>query len=178
MVRVRTNRTDGEVAVTNVDFVREVYQASYRRLVGQLVGPCGDVATAEEVVQEAFVRAIAQGGAFHRTDNPEAWLRRVAVNLARSRRRRWIKYAGLVPRLAEPATVPDLSPDHVTLMAALQRLPRVQREAIAMHYLADLPVHEIASALGVPPGTVKARLSRGRTALAQLLDDPSEVPHV
>jgi len=87
-------------------------------------------------------------------------------------------YAGLVPRLAEPATVPELSPDHVTLMAALERLPRAQREAIAMHDLADLPVHEIAAALGVPPGTVKARLSRGRAALADLLSDGPEVPHV
>ena len=88
------------------------------------------------------------------------------------------KYAGLVPRLAEPSIVPDLSPDHVTLMAALAQLPGVQREAIVMHHLADLPVHEIASALGVPSGTVKARLSRGRAALAQLLSDPSEAPHV
>jgi RNA polymerase sigma-70 factor (ECF subfamily) len=84
----------------------------------------------------------------------------------------------LVPRLAAPATAPDLSPDHVTLMAALEQLPRVQREAIAMHHLADLPVNEIAAALGVPPGTVKARLSRGRAALAHLLEDQSEVRHV
>ena len=76
------------------------------------------------------------------------------------------------------ATVPELSPDHVTLMAALERLPRAQREAIAMHDLADLPVHEIAATLGVPPGTVKARLSRGRAALADLLSDGPEVPHV
>jgi RNA polymerase sigma-70 factor (ECF subfamily) len=164
--------------MTNEDFVRDVYRASYRRLVVQLVGLCGDVSTAEEIVQEAFVRAIARGAAFPHTDNPEAWLRRVAVNLAHSRWRRLRKYAGLVPRLAEPATIPDLSPDHVTLMAALARLPRVQREAIAMHHLADLPVHEIASALGVPEGTVKARLSRGRAALAQLLKEPAEVPHV
>ncbi len=164
--------------MTDKDFVREVYLTSYRRLVLQLVGPCGDFSTAEEVVQEAFVRAIAQGGAFSRTDNPEAWLRQVAVNLARSRWRRLVTFAGLVPRLAAPASVPDLSPDHVTLMAALEQLPRVQREAIAMHHLADLPVHEIAAALGVPPGTVKARLSRGRAALAHLLEDPSEVRHV
>jgi RNA polymerase sigma-70 factor (ECF subfamily) len=71
-----------------------------------------------------------------------------------------------------------VSPDHVTLMAALERLPRVQREAIAMRHLPDLPVHEVASASGVPLGTVKARLSRGRAALAQLLEDPSEVLHV
>ena len=164
--------------MTDEEFLRDVYKASYGRLVAQLIGSCGDVATAEEVVQEAFVRAIAHRAAFCRTDNPEAWLRRVAVNLARSRWRRMKTYAGLVPRLAEPATVPELSPDHVTLMAALERLPRAQREAIAMHDLADLPVHEIAAALGVPPGTVKARLSRGRAALADLLSDGPEVPHV
>lgn len=164
--------------MTKEEFVRDVYEASYRRLVSQLVGPCGDIPTAEEVVQEAFVRAIAQGAEFRRTDNPEAWLRHVAVNLARSRWRRLKKYAGLMPRLAEPTSTPDLSPDHVTLMAALERLPRGQREVIAMHHLADLPVDEIAAALGVPSGTVKARLSRGRAALTRLLADGSEVPHV
>ena len=54
-------------------------------------------------------------------------------------------------------------------MAALRRLPLAQREAIALHYLADLPVAEVASSLGVPVGTVKTRLSRGRAALAVLL---------
>jgi len=164
--------------MTNEEFVREVYEGSYRRLVTQLVGPCGDISTAEEVVQEAFIRAIAHGAAFRRIDNPEAWLRQVAVNLARSRWRRLKKYAGLMPRLAEPTAIPELSADHLMLISALQRLPLAQREAIAMHHLADLPVHEIAAALGVPPGTVKARLSRGRAALAQLLSDGSEVPHV
>jgi RNA polymerase sigma-70 factor, ECF subfamily len=163
--------------MTNEEFVRDVYAALYRRLVVQLIGPCGDVSTAEEVVQEAFVRALAHGATFSRTDSPEAWLRHVAVNIARSRWRRLRRYAGLMPRLAEPATVPDLSPDHLMLMSALRRLPRAQREAIAMHHLADLPVHEIAAALGVPPGTVKARLSRGRAALAELLSEGVEVPH-
>jgi RNA polymerase sigma-70 factor, ECF subfamily len=163
--------------MTNDEFVRDVYGALYRRLVLQLTGPCGDVSTAEEVVQEAFVRAIAHGAAFRRADSPEAWLRRVAVNLARSRWRRLRKYAGLMPRLAEPTTIPDLSPDHLTLMSALERLPRAQREVIVMHHLADLPVHEVAAALGVPPGTVKARLSRGRAALAELRSESSEVPH-
>lgn len=165
--------------MTNEGFVREVYQTSYRRLVVQLVGPCsGDVSAAEEVVQEAFVRALAHGGRFSRLDNPEAWLRRVAVNIARSRWKRLKRYAGLEPRLAGPSTSPELSPDHVALMAALKQLPPAQREVIAMHHLADLPVHEIAAALNVPPGTVKARLSRGRAALAELLSDGSEVPHV
>lgn len=58
--------------------------------------------------------------------------------------------------------------------------PAGQREAIALHYLADLPVNEVAQTLDVAVGTVKARLSRGRTALAALLAEataPEEVPH-
>ena len=163
--------------MTDDDFVREIFQGSYRRLVTQLVGTCGDVSTAEEVVQEAFVRALAHERAFRRTNNPEAWLRVVAVNVARSRWRRMMKYAGLLPRLAESSTAPGLSADHLALMAALRRLPPTQREAIAMHHLADLPVHEVADALGVSVGTVKTRLFRGRAALAKMLSDGSEVSH-
>jgi DNA-directed RNA polymerase specialized sigma24 family protein len=72
------------------DFVRQVYEASYRRLVGQLYGVCGDLGEAEEVVEEAFARAIQHERKFQRTDNPEASLRTVAVNLSRSRWRRRI----------------------------------------------------------------------------------------
>ena len=65
-------------------FVAEAYHASYRRLVGQMFVLCGDLGTAEDVVQEAFVRALDHVRTFRRTDNPEAWLSRVAINLQRS----------------------------------------------------------------------------------------------
>ena len=158
----------------DTDFVRELYDASYRRLVGQLTGVTGSVAEAEDVVQEAFVRGIGHARTLRRADNPEAWLRTVAVNLARSRWRRVQRFAGLAPRLAEETPGPGDDPaDRLALLAALRRLPAAQREAIALHHLADLPVHEVAATLGVPTGTVKARLARGRAALAALLDDPS-----
>jgi len=103
----------------------------------------------------------------------------VAVNLARSRWRRLKRWSGLVPSLVDRTVGDGLSPDHVALVEALKRLPEAQREAIALHHIADLPVHEIAATLGVPVGTVKARLSRGRVALAALLseDSCSEAPH-
>ena len=153
------------------DFVRDVYNASYRRLVGQLVGVTGSRVEAEEVVQEAFVRAIDHVRTFRHTDNPEAWLRRVAVNQARSRWRRLKHWSRLSPVLSDPERYDDLRPDHVALVDALRKLPVAQREAIALHYIADLPVHEVAAAVGAPTGTVKARLSRGRAALAVLLND-------
>ncbi|WP_310964493.1 RNA polymerase sigma factor [Nocardioides terrisoli] len=158
------------------DQLRDLYDASYPRLVGQLTAFTGSRAEAEDVVQEAFVRALGRSRGFARVDNPEAWLRTVAVNLARSRWRRVRRFAGLLPDLV-PDQHPDLGPDRVALLHALEALPAAQREAIALHHLADLPVADIASALGVPVGTVKARLSRGRAALADLLaDDPEGAP--
>ena len=56
-------------------------------------------------------------------------------------------------------------------MAALKQLPETQRQALVLHHIADLPVHEVARETGAPEGTVKARLSRGRAALAVLLAD-------
>jgi RNA polymerase sigma-70 factor, ECF subfamily len=160
------------------DFVRQIYEASYRRLVGQLYGVCGDLGEAEEVVQEAFARAIQHERRFRRTDNPEAWLRTVAVNLSRSRWRRRILGERLqrATHQSEPGR-PELSPDHVALMAAMRRLPEAQRQVIALHHLADLPVNEVAEAVGAPVGTVKARLSRGRAALAELLSEREEAHH-
>jgi RNA polymerase sigma-70 factor (ECF subfamily) len=164
--------------------VRRVYDRAYPRLVGQLYGVCGDLAEAEDVVQEAFVQAVALGRRFDRLDNPEAWLRTVAVNAARTRHRRRALGERLGRRSAAlgPGRHPaDLSDDRVGLVAALRSLPVSQREALALHYLADLPVHEVAATLQVPIGTVKARLSRGRAALARAFDVDhragEEVPH-
>lgn len=154
--------------------VEECFEASYRRLVGQLYAVCGDLTEAEEVVAEAFVRAASRSARFAKLDNPEAWLRTVAVNVARSRHRR----RALGERLGRVQSVeakhPELSAQRMALVQALRALPVGQREALALHYLADLPIHQVAETLGVPPGTVKARLSRGRTALAALLGNEEE----
>ena len=158
--------------------LREVYAVAYPRLVGQLVGVTGDPAEAEDVVMEAFARAAARPQVFADVDNPEAWLRTVAVNLARSRWRRMLRWSHLIPALARSEAYADLPEEHLALMAALRQLPAAQREAIALHHLADLPVAEVAHTLGVPEGTVKARLSRGRAALAELLEPSKEDDHV
>lgn len=68
-----------------VDRVHEVYATSYRRLVGQLTGVTGDPVEAEDAVMEAFARAVGSGHSFLKADNPEAWLRTVAVNVSRTR---------------------------------------------------------------------------------------------
>lgn len=153
------------------DPIQLQFHASYRRLVGQLYGVCGDLAEAEDVVAEAFVKAVSHRRTFEALGNPEAWLRTVAVNLARSRHRRRRLGEQLVGRSVqrEPDPRLDLSDDRLTLVTALRALPHAQREVLALHYLADLPVAVIAETIGAPEGTVKTRLSRGRAAMGALL---------
>ena len=155
-----------------MDRVQDVYAASYRRLVGQLTGVTGDPVEAEDAVMEAFARAVNASRSFLAADNPEAWLRAVAVNVTRTRWRRSRFFRDVSGQLVRAESSYDALPDdRLALLAALRRLPAAQREAIALHHLADLPVHEVAETVGAPVGTVKARLARGRAALAVLLSD-------
>src|SRR5262245_52723097 len=164
----------GRFRVSDIE-IQELYAASYRRLLAQLIGVTGSVAEAEDVVQEAFVRGLDHPRRLLGADNPEAWLRTVAVNLARSRWRRAQRFVGLAPRLVEDRADGE-SEGQLDLLDALRKLPAGQREVIALHHLADLTVDQVADTLGLPSGTVKARLSRGRAALSTLLVE--EGPHV
>jgi RNA polymerase sigma-70 factor (sigma-E family) len=157
--------------------VREIYEASYRRLVAQAYAVSGDRVEAEDAVQEAFARAVAAGDRFGRLDNPEAWLRTVALNVVRRRWRRARLFSAVSPKVAAPSDVPGVSEDHVAVVEALRALPFQQRETVALFYLGDLSVLEIAATLKVPEGTVKSRLTRGRTALAGLLRTTVEAEH-
>ncbi len=148
------------------------YAASFDRLVTQVRAMIGDREEARDCVQEAFVRAWSHRRSLDRAGNPDAWIRTTAYRLAVSRSRRTIRSRREPDRAtAARVTAPPPNPDRVALMEALRRLPEDQRRALVLHHLADLPVAEVASEVGVPVGTVKARLSRGRTALAALLDE-------
>ncbi|UWZ37427.1 RNA polymerase sigma factor [Dactylosporangium roseum] len=155
--------------MNSVSDVAEVYHACYRRLVTQLYAFTADLTEAQDVVQEAFARAVARPGGFTGIDNPEAWLRTVALNVVRRRWRRR-KVLDLI-LLRERATLTQTGPepDRTDLTQALDAIPRNYREVIVLHYYADLSVDEISAALSVPSGTVKSRLARGRAALAALL---------
>jgi RNA polymerase sigma factor (sigma-70 family) len=69
-----------------------------------------------------------------------------------------------------------MSGDRVALLTALRQLAPPTREAVVLHHLADLSVTEVAATLDIPVGTVKARLARGRAALARFLSDDEPVP--
>lgn len=158
--------------------IREIYTASAGRLVAQILAVTGDYAEAQDVVQEAFVRALTRITNLRGLDNPEAWLRTVALNIARSRHRRRMLLDRLVRsgKLGRQASAPGVSPDHVALVEALQRLPRATRETVVLHHIADLPVAEVAQELDCSVSAVKARLKRGRESLAGYLGDAPPAP--
>ncbi|MCT2587127.1 SigE family RNA polymerase sigma factor [Actinophytocola gossypii] len=163
--------------MTTGDWFAGLYQGSYRSLVLTAYALTGDLGEAEEITQEAFVVAYGRRHRVLRADSPEAWIRTVVVNLAR---RRWRRRAMLDRILrrghADPDPPPEPTGEHLDLHAAIRALGREHQAAVVLHYLADLPVDEVASILDVPVGTVKSRLSRARAALAEQLRE-SEVDH-
>jgi len=159
-------------------FVREVYDASYRRLVAQLFALCGDQAEAEDAVREAFVKAIGRARQLAAVDNPEAWLHTVALNHVRNRWRHLAVVRRVLPKMPGAQHAVDLSPDQVAIVSALREIPWELRDVITLHHIGDLPVREVARTLGIPEGTVKARLVKGRALLAELLTDTEESNHV
>ncbi len=153
----------------------EFYTGTVGRLLGQLFPVTGDLHEAEEVVQEAFTRAAARWSRLRDYDVPEAWVRRVAMNLAADRARTLRRQTKAILKLHPQPEVLPISVEALALAEALRTLPIRQRQVLVLHYLVDLPVHEVAHTLNMPDGTVKSLLSRGRRALAAKLDEAEEV---
>jgi RNA polymerase sigma-70 factor, ECF subfamily len=161
--------------VADTDGFEEFYTATVGRLLGAMYPVTGDLHEAEEIVQEAFARASTRWSRLRNYDVPEAWVRRVAMNLAADRGRRLQRQARALLRAGPPPVVPSASVEAMALAEALRALPMHQRQAIVLHHLVDLPVEEVAATLGTRPGTVKSWLARGRRTLAARLGDPEEV---
>ncbi|QLQ38608.1 SigE family RNA polymerase sigma factor [Micromonospora robiginosa] len=143
----------------------EFYRAHFHRIAVQLYAYLGDHGEAQDLTQEAFCRALERWSRVAAYDDPSAFVRRVAWNLATSRLRRVRTAVRHLARQREEH-VPGPEPDRVVLLEALSTLPADQRRAIVLHHLAHLSVAEIAAQVGAPEGTVRSRLSRGRAALA------------
>ncbi|MBM0124801.1 RNA polymerase sigma factor [Pimelobacter simplex] len=158
---------DGRRGADDLDVL---YAGCYRRLVVQMYAICGVMADAEDAVQEAFITAIRKRRTLQAVQNPEAWIRTVALHRLHHG---WRHQAA--ERLPKPAV--DVGPEHVALVTALGLLDAGQREVVVLHHLADLSVAEIAADLGLPVGTVKSRLGRGRARLGELLAEREEPSH-
>jgi RNA polymerase sigma-70 factor (ECF subfamily) len=144
------------------------YARELPRLVTVLTAVTGDQMVAEELAQEALLRAHQRWARISRYDLPGAWVRRVALNLASQSRARRRSEHRAVARTIErgPVAPPEPTDD---FWALVRQLPPRQAAAVALHYLEDRPVTEVASILGCAEGTAKAHLHKGRATLARLL---------
>jgi RNA polymerase sigma-70 factor (ECF subfamily) len=160
--------------VRDTEAYDDLYRSTSQRLLRYCYALTGDLGEAQDVAQEAYVRAWRHWRQVSAHPAPEAWLRLTASRLATDRHRRLVGLRRAVTRTGPSAPVGPPNEDAVLLTAALREVPADQRRVLAMHYLLDLPVSEIALELEVPVGTVKSWLSRGRAALATQLANTRE----
>lgn len=150
--------------MSDLDFA-EFYGSAFVKLTVVIQALVRDRSEAEDLVQEAFCRAFARWPEISRFDDPAGWVGRVARNLAISR---W-RLSRRISRYDELPPAPPASAARCDLVRALAGLPEPQRFAILLHHSAGFSVREVAACAGVPEGTVKSWLARGRAALQRSL---------
>jgi RNA polymerase sigma-70 factor, ECF subfamily len=150
----------------------EFYRARHGDVVAMAYALTGDFNEAQDIAQEAFCRAWQRWSVLTEHEDPVAWVKRVAVNLAISRGRR-MSVARRFWLRERAGVAPPISVDHVALVTELRRLPPTITRAMVLYYIADFQLEEIADTLGTRVGTVKSWLHRGRQQIVRRLGDPT-----
>jgi RNA polymerase sigma-70 factor (ECF subfamily) len=149
----------------------DFFDAHYERLLRVLYLSTGNRHEAEDLAQDAFVRVYERWSRVGGLENPAGYLYRVALNARRSRLRRIRVAAAKALHLRpEPPSDPQGdAEDRLTVRRALATLPAGQREAVVLVEWLGLTDVEAGEVLGLPPGAVRTRLHRARSALRELL---------
>lgn len=161
--------------LSELDEFEPFFRTEHPRLLSTAVAMVGDREVARELVQEALLRTYHAWAKVSLLERPGAWTRRVLVNLCvdvHRRRSNEQRAMSLVSpsRDAEAPALPSSA-----FWAVVRRLPKLQRSVVALHYVHDLSVAEVAGVLGVSEGTVKTSLMRARATLAPALAAHHEV---
>jgi RNA polymerase sigma-70 factor (ECF subfamily) len=140
-------------------------------LIPALTGWCGDASLASDALDEAFVRAVERWDRIGGLDERTGWVWRTATNVVRRRMRRRDLERRLLRRhvAGSPSDGREPTYEDVDLRRSLLELTARQRTAVVLHYLADLPLREVAQLMGVAEGTVSATLHQSRAQLARML---------
>ncbi len=162
----------------------EMYEAEWRAVVALGWTLTGSRSAAEELAQDAFLDAYRRWDHVGRLDRPGAWVRRAVANRAVSHRRHLRVVESGAARLATAARVAQGAHDDASappatdpaFWAAVRGLPERQAQCVALHYLEDMAIDQIAALLDMRASTVRVHLSRGRRTLARTLatDAPEE----
>ena len=154
----------GDLVATRADF-DDFYRAELPRLVALARALCG-ATLADDVAQEAMLAAYRKWRQVGDLQYPAGWVRRTCANLAVSQyRRRVIEVRALTRLGSRPEAVPLEGPDE-EFWAAVHKLPARQAQAVALRYVYELDIAEIAETLAISQGSVKQHLSRARARLA------------
>ena len=165
----------GATRQASVESFDAFFTAEYRRVVGLAFVLCGRQSVAEECAQDAFVAAFRNWPRIASYDDAGAWVRRVAANFATSTLRRRTREVRALARLSSRRqAVSDVAAFDHEFWAVVRELPRRQAQCIALHYLEDRPIAEIAVVLGIAPTTVRVHLHEARATLAARLHEPED----
>jgi RNA polymerase sigma-70 factor (ECF subfamily) len=179
--RVETSRPDDgdrpvrSSRVTPSAEFEALYRTERASILAVAAALVGDWGVAEDVTQESFAQAYLQWKSVRNLDRPGAWVRRVAINKAISRLRRRnvetrvLTRVGLGAEFSTDAPVADAE-----LWEAVRGLPRRQAQVVALTYIMDLTMVEVADVLGCSEGSVKTHLHRARERLAREVPDRAD----
>jgi len=166
-------KTPASQVVRAVEPFDRFYEREFRSVVGLAYALSGSRAASEDLAQEAFIAAHRNWDKVGGYDKPEAWVRRVVSNLSVSRFRKRAAEVKAITRLAgfrdESVVLPELPAEAQEFWSNVRKLPKRQAQAIALHYLEDRSVADIAEILECAPNTVKVHLHKGRQRLAERL---------
>jgi RNA polymerase sigma-70 factor (ECF subfamily) len=176
MLKNRSDRELVEAVVTNGDerSFRELYHRHTPRLYALVLRLVGSEQDAEDVVQEAWIRAAEAAANFRWESGFGTWLTGIAINRFKEllrKRNRWPVVA--LEQTDEPPTRPDLVGERVDIETALGRLPLGYRTVLVLHDMEGYRHEEIAAQLGIAPGTSKSQLFHARRYVRALLE-PAE----
>lgn len=169
--RREPSSTDSKPLRALPDF-ESFYRSEYRQVVGLAHALSGSRIVAEDITQDAFLAAHKRWDRIGAYEKPEAWVRRVVSNLSVSWFRTKVREAGALARLRlRDEYLPALPAESAHFWKAVRALPKRQSQVIALHYLEDMAVADIAEVLGCAESTVKVHLHKGRERLARRLDE-------
>lgn len=156
----------------------ETYEEDFRAIASYLQRRTGDADLARELASETYVHAVMSLDRWKDRGLPlRCWLLRIATRrLAHHRRRERVRATALLRvwgRGARTEEAGEMDASEV-MRRAIAALPRSQQDVVVLHHVEGLSVERVAAVVGVPVGTVKSRLGRGRAALARVLGDEGD----
>jgi RNA polymerase sigma factor (sigma-70 family) len=161
-----------------VERFENFYLREFTSVVGLAFVLSGRSLVAEDIAQEAFMAAQRNWERIGGLESPGGWVRKVVANKASNVRRSQLREARALIKarlkLGVSAGVYEMPAEHAEIWSAVRSLPKRQQQVIALYYLEDYSVGDVAAVLGIAEGTVKTHLHQARNALREQLGDGME----